>query len=374
MRTTLILLTAALLAAASPSYSQMPAAETDAAFNTIRTENHIPGLSAAIAVDGEVIWTGESGLADLENNLPVSLESRFRLGSVSKVITATLAARLAEGGHLDLDAPISEYLPDLPAQHANTTLRQLLGHQGGVRHYGRSDFNPSAPGGLIDQRFYPDTSAALSLFVEDDLVAAPGSAYHYSTFGYTLATAVMEAATGANYLDLLEAWIAGPLGLDSLESDDPFALRSGRVRFYDPAMLYEQQLGLALAGPLVNALPANPAYKWAGGGLLASAADLARFGAAMSEPGFLSERMHSELMTPQFTALAEETPVGLGWNIDQDDAGRLRYHHAGLQQGTRSVLLVYPEYGVAIALMSNLGGMPQDILEEAAGLAVPWLG
>lgn len=374
MHTTLILLTAALLAAASPAYSQTPAAETDAAFNAIRIENHIPGLSAAIAVDGEVIWTGESGLADLENNLPVSLESRFRLGSVSKVITATLAARLAESGHLDLDAPISVYLPDLPAQHADTTLRQLLGHQGGIRHYGRSDFNPSAPGGLIDQRFYPDTSAALSLFVADDLVSAPGSAYHYSTFGYTLATAVMEAATGTGYLDLLETWIAGPLGLDSLESDDPFALRSGRVRFYDPAMLYEQQLGLALAGPLVNALPANPAYKWAGGGLLASAADLARFGAAMSEPGFLSERMHSELMTPQITALAEETPVGLGWNIDQDEAGRLRYHHAGLQQGTRSVLLVYPEYGVAIALMSNLGGQPRDILEEAAGLAAPWLG
>ena len=370
------LITALFVAAAitiSPAQAQAPADQASETLGMIQSQNHIPGLAAAIAVNGDIAWHGEAGLADLENNIAVARDSRFRLGSVSKVITATLAARLAESGHVDLDVPISNYLPEIPAQHAGTTLRQLLGHLGGIRHYQRADYDPGAPGGLIDQRFYPDTAAALALFIDDEIVAEPGAEYHYSTFGYTLAAAVLEAATGEDFGDLVDTWIAAPLALSTLETDDPFALRPGRVRFYDPAMLYQQQLGLELDGSIVNALWVNPAYKWAGGGLLASAADLARFGAAMAQPGFLSARTYSEVFTPQSTTSGDATPVGLGWNIDRDDAGRLRYHHAGLQQGTRSVLLIYPEAGVSVALMSNLGGMPRDILAEAERLAAPWI-
>ena len=95
----------------------------------------VPALSFAVAdVDGPR-WSAALGLADLEHDLPARPEHRFRIGSVSKVLTTTAAARLVSRGLVELDTPISYWLPDLPPRHRATTLRQLFTHRGGVRHY-----------------------------------------------------------------------------------------------------------------------------------------------------------------------------------------------------------------------------------------------
>src|SRR5436190_21979719 len=94
-----------------------------------------PAVSMAVARADGVAWSGAYGKADLEFDVPATIGHSFRLGSVSKVITTTAAARLAVRGELDLDAPISQYLHDLPEHHRATTTKQLLTHQGGIRHY-----------------------------------------------------------------------------------------------------------------------------------------------------------------------------------------------------------------------------------------------
>ena len=332
----------------------------------------IPAMSVAVVTAGGEHYAAAFGRASIELDAAAGPHHRFRLGSVSKVITASLTARLADQGVVDLDAPISEYRPDLPDAHAQTTLRQLLGHQGGVRHYAAQDYDPSAPGSIIDLRAYPTTQSMLDLFIDDPLVAEPGASYAYSTFGYTLVGAVLEAATGQSFIQLVEREIAGPLGLDSLEDDHLFTVRAGRVSYYDSAAVYRAQLDPTIEGEVVNALRNNPAYKTPGGGLVATAEDLARFGAAHFEPGFLTAHF-TQTFTPQSTAGGEMTPVGLGWRVDHDEAGRLRYHHAGSQQGARAVLVVYPEDGVSVALMGNLGGQPEDILTPAAEIAAAFM-
>src|SRR5688572_26279428 len=119
----------------------------------------MPALSLAVADASGVVWSEALGKADLEFGVPATPDHLFRLGSVSKAVTATVAARLVARGLLDLDAPIAYWLPDLPAHHRATTTRQLLTHRGGVRHYGPKDLDFDGPGGPITQRAYANREA-----------------------------------------------------------------------------------------------------------------------------------------------------------------------------------------------------------------------
>ena len=100
-----------------------------------QTEHRFPGISAAVAMQGRIIWSEGFGWADLEQHVPVSSLTRFRLGSVSKVFCAVAVAALVEQGRLDLDAAIQRYVPDFPVKPWPITARQLAGHQAGIRHY-----------------------------------------------------------------------------------------------------------------------------------------------------------------------------------------------------------------------------------------------
>ena len=360
----------ALLAAgavqAAPASSAV--ARARAAIAESRRASPTPALSVAVVRGGEVVWAEAQGLADLEQDVRATPATRFRLGSVSKVVTATLAARLAQQGVLDLDAPISRYLPDLPAHHRATTLRQLLGHQGGVRHYADKDFAPTQPGGTIDQRAYASTADALAIFIDDPLIAPPGTRYAYSTFSYTLASAVMEAAAKRPFLDLVEDELARPLKLSSLKGDQSIPLMPSRTRFYDPAPQG------APAGGFVNAPAVNVAYKWAGGGFIATPSDIARLGYALIRPGYLDAATHRMVFTNLATADGKPTLVGLGWRVDKDRQGRTRWHHAGAIDGGRAVVVIYPDLDLSVAFMTNLSQTPGEVLIPAEAIADAFAG
>ena len=130
-----------------------------------------PAFSMAIASPKAILWSGAYGRADIELDVPASTNHLFRLASVSKVITAVLAARLVSRGTIDLDKAIANWLPDLPAQHRATTLRQLLTHRGGVRHYKPADYDLSGIGGPIYTRCYKSNQEILDLFINDPLIA-----------------------------------------------------------------------------------------------------------------------------------------------------------------------------------------------------------
>jgi serine beta-lactamase-like protein LACTB len=321
----------------------------------------MPSLSAAVVQDGRLVWAEAFGWADVEAQRPATTAGRYRLASVSKVIAAAVAARLAERGVVDLDAPIGQYRPSLPPAHHATTLRQLLAHTGGIRHYVGGDHDPRRPGGAIDQRTYRNTDEALSLFINDPLVSVPGEAFNYSTFGYTLMSAVLESATRLSFPYLVEREVTRPLDLQTVGPDIIGARVPDRVRCYHRSW-DTGQIGPA---PLVN-----PAYKWAGGGLLGAAGDIARFGDALLNPGYLSMAALEETFRPVVPS-REPAPVqvGLGWRIDRDPAGRLRYHHAGSIIGGRSIIMVIPEAAMSVAILSNMGDLPIDPLTPAQRLA-----
>jgi len=338
----------------------------------IMAANPVAALSIAVMRGDDVLWSEAFGKVDLELDVAATTGHRFRLGSVSKIFTATLAALLAAEGVVDLDAGIARYLPDLPAQHHATTLRQLLTHRGGIRHYADKDQSAEAPG-PIDRRRYRTNADILAVFINDSLVAKPGDSVSYSTFGYTLVSLVLEAAARLPFLDLLQQRISRPLELQSLAGDDPASIITGRVSGYHPGELVRRG-DPAFAGPWANAPQNNPAYKWAGGGLLATPRDVAKFGAAHLAPGRLSAAALEMLFTVQTPATDRSPPLGLGWRIDADVKGRQRWHHAGGQEGARASLVVYPREKLSIAFATNVTQIPGDVNGPSAQIADAFAG
>ena len=306
-------------------------------------QSRVPGAAVAVIAGGRrLAWSEGFGLADVEQRVPVTRRTRFRVGSVSKLFAAAAAVKLAEAGRLDLDAPVQRYVPAFPA-HAGppVTVRLLAGHLAGIRGYRAGDF---AAGRNIDLTVFATTDSALAIFRGDSLVAPPGAAYRYTTFGYTLLGAAVEGATAEEYTAALRRVVLAPLGLAHVGPDRWDALVPDRTRFY------------GYAGPdaaPVHEAPIFATYKWAGGGLLATADDLARFGAAHLRADFFSAASLRALFTPQRTTGGEPTGVGLGWRVGTDLSRRVVYHHAGTIEGGRAALLVYPAEGVVVALLTN---------------------
>jgi len=337
-----------------------------------------PALSLAVADAEGPRWSTALGLVDLEHRLAARPEHRFRIGSVSKVLTTTAAARLASRGLVELDTPISYWLPDLPAHHRATTLRQLFTHRGGVRHYLPKDLDPGQPGGTIFTRPSWTHAEILAAFIEDDLVAPVGETVSYTSWGYSLASLVMEAAAGQPFLELIDSEIARPFGLPTLVADEPAKIVPDRTRGYvgeeERRMLQAQFPDAGWPDPVegwAHALPINPAYCWAGAGFLMSAPDMARFGALHIEGsgGLLTTAERALLFTPLTGKTENSPPLGLGWRVDQDARGRRRWHHAGATPGGRAALVIYPEAGLSIALASNCMTVPGDVLGPASELA-----
>ncbi|MDP2311734.1 MAG: serine hydrolase domain-containing protein [Pseudomonadota bacterium] len=337
-----------------------------------REASQVPGVAAAVVVDGVPAWSQGFGLADLEGEVPVRPDTRFRLASVSKPITATAAMKLVGSGRLDLDAPVRTLCPAWPSKRWPVTTRELLGHVGGVRHYravgGRAD-------PILDSlRHYPDIESALAVFARSPLLVRPGTAYRYTTFGYTLVGCVIEGASGQDYATWLQEAILGPAGMVDTRADDAIQVIARRARGY----------ALRPDGNVVNANMNDTSYKIPGGGLLSSAADMARFEAALLGGTLLPDATREEMWTSLRLASGRVTRYGLGWNIAYrpatSGAAPVRVvSHSGGQFGTSTAILLAPEQAVGVVVLANLedvdadalGGTLLDLLLESASQQGP---
>jgi serine beta-lactamase-like protein LACTB len=350
--------TAALLLAATPLHAQaidagaLQAARAHA--RALLDTSGVPGLSVAVAVRGQVVWAEGFGWANVEDRVPAVPETVFGIGSVSKPLVAAALARMAERGAMELDAPAARYVAAYPAGREAVTIRRLAGHLGGIRHYDMRDFAaPPAPDATPLQR--------VARFQADALVAEPGTRHAYSSWGYVLLSAAMEAAARRPFLALMDDEVMRPLGLRATSVDVPGAVSRSRAAQYT---------GCTAAG-CTRAPYADYGGMWAAGGFTSTAPDLGRFGAALLRPGYLRPETVDASWMPQHTSLGEATEYGMGWRIGRDAGGRRIVHHGGRTRDLRAFLLVYPDHDVVVAVLAN---GPADFAEaEAAHLAAPFL-
>ena len=298
----------------------------------------IPGLQVAVAVGGKLVWSEAFGYADVAREVPVTAETQFRIGSVSKPLTAAAVALLYEQGKLDLDAPVQRYVPSFPDKGYPITTRQLAGHLAGIRLYRGDEF--------LRNRHFDTVLEGLAIFQGDSLLFPPGTKFSYSSYGWNLISAVVEGAAGQDFLTYMSRNVLRPLGLTHTAPDRVDSLIPNRTRFYERG---------ADSG-FVPAPPVDNSYKWAGGGFLSTAEDLVRFGSALLEPGFLEAATLELLFTSQKTTPGEPTGYGVGWFVATDGRGHRWVSHGGGSVGGTTAFGVDRDSHIVVAITSNLTG------------------
>jgi serine beta-lactamase-like protein LACTB, mitochondrial len=319
-------------------------ARIDSAVAAEMRRERIPGLSVAIATNNQLRWERGYGFADLEACVPATPTTTYRLASVSKTISAVAVMQLVEQGHLDLDAPIQRYVPTFPAKNAPVTARQLLSHLSGIRHYQGDE--------ELSVREYPSLTAALVIFENDSLLQLPGARFTYSTYGYTLLGAALEAVTGKPFVEYLRAHIFAPAGITSMRDDSVAAVIPNRARGYSRDS----------SGVIRNAAFLNSSYKIPGGGLISTAGDLARFAARLQSGDFVKPTTFTQMATKARTTDGSEVPYGYGLILGEiADILPGAVWHGGVQQGFTTMVYMLPKERIALAVLANLEGIPGSL-------------
>jgi len=297
----------------------------------------VAGLAAAIHVGGERAWSGGFGWSDLEQRVPMSDSTVSRIGSISKSVASIATMILVDRGRIDLDAPISTYLPDYPKPQADRmTMRQVMSHTAGIRHYNGDEFASAI--------HYDDVFTPLRVFASDSLLFEPGSDYSYSTYGYTVVSAVTERTDGRAWTRLMQEEVFDPLGLRSMQPDWRDSLIANRAAFYDRTR----------DGGWLNTTPVDNSNKWAGGGLVSDVRDVAAFGQAIADGRLLSADARTEMWTKQTPE--GESSYGLGWAVGEI-AGHRAISHSGGSMGATAMLIILPDDGIVVAVLGNTGGV-----------------
>ena len=359
--------TLVLIAACLTAVSRAPAqamkvsadkrAKMETAIATFIAASKVPGLSVAVVQDGEVVWSAGFGMADLENSVPATSQTLYRVGSISKPFTATAATALWEQGKLNLDSPVQSYCPAFPQKQWPMTTRQLLGHLGGIRYYKVPEYpyteSQSDPEVGNTRHFENGIEGGMRFFASDPLVAQPGTHFNYSTQGYTLVGCAIEGASAEKYADSVRKSVLVPAGMLETRPDDRLAIVPLRTRFYSKDK----------SGALVNAEFLDSSYKVAGGGWLSSAPDMARFAVATLSDHLVKRATRDMMWTQQMpTDGLGRMAYGLGWQFGATGGVRL-VGHGGSQQGTSAMMLIAPDTRAAVVVLTNSDGV------DAPGLA-----
>jgi len=304
----------------------------------------VPAFSAAIAIDGKLVWSAAAGYADVEQKRMATPNTLFRIGSTSKAVTGTLFARMVDDQLIDIDVPISTYSDDLPnPDWKQLTARQLASHTAGIVGY---EENRDLRGVYATMRLHnsnDNVAEGLEYFDDTELLYEPGTDFHYSSFDVNLLSFVLQEAGGESFQDLMQERLLRPL---RLESPLPDAQHPDRAEFY------HIQEGQAQRWRDVDL-----SMKLASGGFMATPSDLALLGVAWLDDEFISRETRRQFWTPQTLAdgTVNEQNYALNWRFSEATENiPFRYmHHGGVSKGSMSWLAVIPEKSMAVALTIN---------------------
>jgi CubicO group peptidase (beta-lactamase class C family) len=309
------------------------------------SEQNLPGLSVAVGIGADIVWAEGFGFADLETRGPVTPDTRFRIGTASTALTSAAAGVLLEQGRLKLDEVIQAYVPAFPEKQWPITLRQLMGHVAGVANDGGDE------GPLFSEHCERPVDA-LPHFAERSLRFEPGTQYRYSSYGWILVSAAVEAASNQPFFRFMQEQIFEPLGLDDTRADSTTEPIADLATFYFPRFAADPRYGLHLMREIDYSCYAGASA------FLSTPSDLVRFAMAINAGTLLQPGTVRLLQTPQRLASGEETGYGLGWRVETialaGDQARMVGHEGEALGGAVASLMAFPEHGMVVAVMSNI--------------------
>lgn len=316
-----------------------------------------PGLAIAIVQDTSVLFLKGFGYRKTSSGDTVDTHTVFRLGSVSKSITGTLAARLVQEQVIQWDDPVNKYFPNFqlqsPVQTSQTTLRHLLSHTVGLPYHAFTDrVDAGAP---IDTLIY---------HLRDlPLVGTAGKVYSYQNVAFSVMAKVVEQATQQPFEDVLQAKLFNPLGMRDASATQA-AMEHNDNHAVPHRYLFRKWMPMSISHTYYNVAPA--------GGLNASISDMAQWLRCLtaSRATFLDAAVKSEMLAPFVRATARNrhfrkwkrnrrSYYGMGWRVLTFPADTL-YYHGGYVNGFRSEVAYYPKERIGIAVLVNAPGSLAD--------------
>ncbi len=311
-----------------------------AAYLTDRmAQERIPGMSVAIARGGRIIAAQGLGIAQLENQVVATPDTVYRIGSISKTLTALAVMQLVDAGQFELAGDIREWVPDYPQKSHTITIEHLLTHTSGVRTFNAEEF--------FSRKRVSALVSGMELFKEDDLLFAPGSRMHYTTHGYTLLGLALERAKGVPYAVLMKESVFEPAGMNSTCPDNLEAViprRAGGYALSDGGKFQRTPLV-----DLSNRIPGN--------GLLSSATDLAHLSIALRKERLVTKKAIVRMTQSTVLPTGRNTDYGLGFFVREHKKRRIVGHGSGPTPGASCFWVMYPDYDLSISILANLSSV-----------------
>ncbi len=374
MSGSLRLLVATLLAlalAAGSSLAQQPRSdyhELERVVSDELKETNTPGAAVAVVIGDRVVFAKGFGVSNVETRAPVTPDMLFRVGSVTKVLTATVFASLAEEKKIALDAPVGDSFKGFGPRLARVTMRQLLSHSAGVIDYARTCCAQEESGLAAQVRAPKDA---------DYFFTEPGRIFSYSNPSYIIAGHIIEELTGQPYADAMDARLFKPLGMTHTTFRPTMAMTFPLSQGHDAA---------GAAKPTVVRPFVNNVGDWPAGFAYSNVFDLTRFAAAFMNGGRVDGR---QVLSPSVIATLS-TPyvdVPFSWDIPPGLFEGAKYghglftleyrgvrllHHGGVINGFGAFVLMAPEHRFAVVILANrTGSIPGKTIEKALELSLP---
>ena len=282
-----------------------------------------------VARNGRVLFEKAYGLANRELAVPNKLETKFRLGSVTKQFTAMAIMILAERGKVRLSEPICDYIENCPKTWAAVTVRHLLTHTSGIPSF------TELPDNDHYERLPMTPLATIARFRDKPLEFAPGDRFTYSNSGYLLLGYIIERASGEKYEDFLRKNIYEPLGMLDSGYDHPSVVLKDRASGYAKEK-----------GHVVNAMYMEMDTPFGGGSMYSTVGDLLRWDQALYTEKLVSEKSLAQIFNPTQVPYPKgwwsRHKYGFGWFLTKWFGRNLIWHEGG-PRGFASGILRYPE-------------------------------
>jgi CubicO group peptidase (beta-lactamase class C family) len=315
----------------------------DALVPPLLRESVVPGAAVALIQGGEVVFKKGYGYSNLETRKPVTTQTGFNVGSISKTVAAWGVMRLVEEGKLDLDVPVENYLtrwhlPDSDFDKSGVTVRRLLSHTAGLSLHGYPGFGPKDKLPTIEQSLSGATNGAGNV----RLIMPPGTRWQYSGGGYTIAQLLVEEVTGQKFADYMREQILRPLGMTRSDYRLTKEILAGSSTAYD-------DWGDPTPNPRFTAEAAA--------GLHTTIEDLALFAAAALAGAEDTPPGRGLLQPATITTMLAPAPAsekyGLGYAIESLTGGRIANGHGGANRGWQAFFQIVPETGDGIVITTN---------------------
>jgi len=332
--------------------------DVDAIIKREMTERKIPGLQVAVVSKGKMVLNKSYGIANVQDNIPVTEKSIFAINSCTKVFTSVAIMQLVEEGKLDISLPVSTYLPDLPSSWHPVTIKQLLTHTSGLPDELR----------LLDQKTGgTGNETEASLFEKlkaTPLEFAAGEKFSYNQTNAYLLGKLINKYAGQVFQENFDQRQFKPSGLKHTVFGDSRDV----IPNFAPTYFYRKNLdGQQLVSPvLVNNYYEFPYFRRTASGLNSTAGDMAKWIIALQSGVLLKSKTSLETMwSPGKFNNGKATPWTMGWGLNKL---RAKHKAVGMSGGGRAAFLIYPNDDLAVIVLTNLGGsFPEDFLEELAG-------